>query len=105
MITGDHTGTATAIARQSNLIDESQTAITGKTLAETSDQELPELAEKNAVFARADMSKVTRYVPTWFPKPSCGLMDRFIDGINRPNQFLKYFRLGHFQGFQSGATK
>jgi len=62
MITGDHAGTATAIARQLNLIDESQTAITGKTLTETSDQELSDLAEKNAVFARVTPEHKLRLV-------------------------------------------
>ena len=52
----------TAIARQMNPIDESQTAITGKTLAETSDQELPDLAEKNDVFARVTPEHKIRLV-------------------------------------------
>ena len=65
---------------------------------------------RNTIFHKpddydADMSNATRCGPTWLPRPSCGLMDRFIDGINRPNQFLKYFRLGHFQGFQTGTTE
>ncbi|MCY2976131.1 MAG: cation-transporting P-type ATPase [Planctomycetota bacterium] len=62
MITGDHAGTATAIARQLNLITESQTAITGKTLAETSDEALAELAEKNSVFARVTPEHKLRLV-------------------------------------------
>ena len=62
MITGDHAGTATAIARKLNLIDGSQTAITGKTLAETSDQDLPELAEKHSVFARVTPEHKLRLV-------------------------------------------
>jgi Ca2+-transporting ATPase len=62
MITGDHAGTAAAIARQLKLIDESQVAITGKQLAETSDQDLPDLAEKHAVFARVTPEHKLRLV-------------------------------------------
>ena len=62
MITGDHAGTATAIARKLNLIDGSQTAVTGQTLAETSDQDLPDLAEKHSVFARVTPEHKLRLV-------------------------------------------
>lgn len=62
MITGDHAGTAAAIARQLHLIHDSEFAITGKTLAETSDQDLPELAEKHSVFARVTPEHKLRLV-------------------------------------------
>jgi len=62
MITGDHAGTATAIARQLNLIDDEQTAVTGNTLAETSDEDLPALAESNSVFARVTPEHKLRLV-------------------------------------------
>ena len=62
MITGDHAGTAAAIARQLDLSDGTQTAITGKTLAETSDQDLPELAERHSVFARVTPEHKLRLV-------------------------------------------
>jgi Ca2+-transporting ATPase len=62
MITGDHAGTAAAIARQLNLIDASEKAITGKMLAETSDEDLPDLAERHSVFARVTPEHKLRLV-------------------------------------------
>jgi cation-transporting P-type ATPase F len=62
MITGDHAGTAAAIARKLKLIDESQSAITGQQLAATSDEELPAIASKNAVFARVTPEHKLRLV-------------------------------------------
>lgn len=62
MITGDHAGTAAAIARKLKLIDESQSAITGQQLAATPDGELPAIASKNAVFARVTPEHKLRLV-------------------------------------------
>ncbi len=62
MITGDHAGTAAAIGRQLSLIDDSQTAITGQVLAETSDQDLPDIVEKHSVFARVTPEHKLRLV-------------------------------------------
>jgi Ca2+-transporting ATPase len=62
MITGDHAGTAAAIARQLKLIDDTQVAIAGNQLAETSDQDLPALAEKHSVFARVTPEHKLRLV-------------------------------------------
>ena len=62
MITGDHAATATAIARQLRMIDERSTAVTGDMLARASDEELLEVAEKNAVFARVTPEQKLRMV-------------------------------------------
>lgn len=62
MITGDHAGTASAIAKQLYLIDEDGSTVTGRTLAETSDQDLPALAERNSVFARVTPEHKLRLV-------------------------------------------
>lgn len=68
MITGDHAKTATAIAARIGLLDSTNSltsqdvALTGKTLAKISDQELTEIAEKTHVFARVDPEQKLRLV-------------------------------------------
>ncbi len=67
MITGDHAGTAGAIARQLGLCGEScsihtREVITGRDLAAYRDEDLPELAEKTAVFARVSPEQKLRLV-------------------------------------------
>jgi len=62
MITGDHAETAAAIGRQLGLIDQSQTAIVGKELAHTSDNDLPSVAEQHSVFARVTPEQKLRLV-------------------------------------------
>ena len=52
MITGDHAGTAAAIGRQLGLIEEDDTAVTGRELDALSDEKLPEVASNTNVFAR-----------------------------------------------------
>ncbi len=53
MITGDHAETAAAIGRQLGLIDrEGEDAVTGRRLAEASDEQLRAIAEESSVFAR-----------------------------------------------------
>jgi cation-transporting P-type ATPase F len=54
MITGDHLGTAIAIARQIGIADAHETfeALNGKGLAAIADADLPVVAERTAVFAR-----------------------------------------------------
>ena len=61
MITGDHSTTAAAIARQLALADEVQ-VVTGRTLDDVSDAELPELAETACVFARTTPEHKLRIV-------------------------------------------
>ncbi|MCJ7603354.1 MAG: HAD-IC family P-type ATPase, partial [Desulfobulbaceae bacterium] len=66
MITGDHPFTAAAIARQVGLygaaVTDSVPVLTGRELAELSDLELIDAAEKTAVFARATPEQKLRLV-------------------------------------------
>ncbi len=67
MITGDHLGTAAAIGAQVGLAempsqDRSKAAITGAEIAKRSDQELPAIAERTAVFARVTPEQKLRLV-------------------------------------------
>lgn len=67
MITGDHAGTAAAIARQLGLCGDTcsihtREVITGRDLAEIHDEHLPELAESTAVFARVSPEQKLRLV-------------------------------------------
>lgn len=61
MITGDHAGTATAIARQMG-IDDGSGAVTGVQLEQADDDELVELARKHDVFARTSPEHKLRLV-------------------------------------------
>jgi magnesium-transporting ATPase (P-type) len=64
MITGDHVGTAVAIARQIGLGDTGSAvrALDGRALAEIPDSELPATAERTAVFARVAPEQKLRLV-------------------------------------------
>ncbi len=67
MITGDHAGTAVAIARQLGLqggqgSDGQPVAVTGGELEKVADEELPALAERTAVFARVAPEQKVRLV-------------------------------------------
>jgi Ca2+-transporting ATPase len=67
MITGDHAGTAAAIARQISICGEScsyhtREVLTGREIAELSDTELEETADKTAVFARVSPEQKLRLV-------------------------------------------
>jgi calcium-translocating P-type ATPase len=61
MITGDHLITARAIAQQIGLNDHGA-ALTGRELEKISDEELPEIAENTAVFARVAPEQKLRLV-------------------------------------------
>jgi Ca2+-transporting ATPase len=63
MITGDHAVTAQAIAKQIGIAGaETVPAISGRELAEISDADLPEIAERTAVFARVAPEQKLRLV-------------------------------------------
>ncbi len=64
MITGDHLGTAVAIARQIGLVEphEAIEALDGKGLAAIADADLPVAAERTAVFARVAPEQKLRLV-------------------------------------------
>jgi magnesium-transporting ATPase (P-type) len=61
MITGDHGLTAEAIARQIGMLGKGR-VITGAELESTSDEDLPEIAESNNVFARTSPEHKLRLV-------------------------------------------
>ncbi|HNV70861.1 MAG TPA: HAD-IC family P-type ATPase, partial [Candidatus Ozemobacteraceae bacterium] len=52
MITGDHLATAHAIAKDLGISQAGTEGVSGKELAQTSNEALPEVAEKSSVFAR-----------------------------------------------------
>lgn len=62
MITGDHALTAEAIARNLDIIEEGQRAITGNQLDEMSDEELAEALKTTACFARVSPEHKLRIV-------------------------------------------
>ena len=63
MITGDHAVTAQAIAKQIGITDADTTpAISGRELSQISDADLPEIADRTAVFARVAPEQKLRLV-------------------------------------------
>ncbi len=62
MITGDHPGTATAIANRLGIFDEEMALLTGKQLAEMSDDQLSEVAASVRIYARVDPEQKLRIV-------------------------------------------
>ena len=62
MITGDHAGTASAVARQIGLDSTDGIALNGEAIAKLSDAELIETAERVAVFARVAPEQKLRLV-------------------------------------------
>ena len=85
MITGDHVATAAAIAHQMGLKGSGdnkpdQFAYSGHTLAQLSDQEMIEVAENSAVFARVDPEQKLRLVEALQSKSHIVAMTG--DGVN-----------------------
>jgi Ca2+-transporting ATPase len=65
MITGDHAVTAQAIAKQIGITDaDTIPAISGRELSQISDADLPEIADRTAVFARVAPEQKLRLVRT-----------------------------------------
>ena len=63
MITGDHAGTATAIAREMGIFDDaSEQAVTGSDLEAASDEQLRDLVTRTEVFARTSPEHKLRLV-------------------------------------------
>ena len=63
MITGDHAVTAQAIAKQIGIADaDTMPAISGRELSQISDADLPEIADRTAVFARVAPEQKLRLV-------------------------------------------
>jgi Ca2+-transporting ATPase len=65
MITGDHLITASAIARELNILQDGDNAITGSDLAKLSDEELFDQIKSISVFARVSPSDKIRIVKAW----------------------------------------
>ncbi|MCG8429087.1 MAG: cation-transporting P-type ATPase [Chromatiales bacterium] len=79
MITGDHAGTATAIATQMGLV-ENRRALTGVELEQMDDQTLQELVEEIDVFARASPEHKLRLVQALQARGRVAAMTG--DGVN-----------------------
>lgn len=80
MITGDHILTAKAIAKELNILQEGDLAISSKELAALSDEELYNNIEKYAVYARVAPEDKVRIVETWQKKGKIVAMTG--DGVN-----------------------
>lgn len=85
MITGDHAGTAAAVARQLGLCGEScsyhtREVLTGKEIAGLPEDKLIELAERTAVFARVSPEQKLRFVEALQKKNNIVAMTG--DGVN-----------------------
>lgn len=65
MITGDHVGTAAAIAKQLGIMEEGDEAITGTMLSEMSEEELINRIRHIAVYARVSPEDKIRIVRAW----------------------------------------
>lgn len=65
MITGDHVATATAIAKQLNILETEDQAVSGAQLAAMSDDELFKNIRKYRVYARVTPTDKIRIVKTW----------------------------------------
>ena len=83
MITGDHKLTATAVAKELNLIDEKERdsqVLTGQELEAMSDEQLAKIVEKIVVYARVAPEHKTRIVKAWKQKDEVVAMTG--DGVN-----------------------
>jgi len=80
MITGDHSVTATAIAKDIGIADEKTKTITGNELQELSDEELNEHIEEYAVYARVSPEDKIRILEAWQEKGEVVAMTG--DGVN-----------------------
>ena len=80
MITGDHKDTAVAIAKELEIINNENEAITGAELDEISDEKFEKLVEKYSVYARVQPEHKTRIVNAWRKKGKITAMTG--DGVN-----------------------
>lgn len=80
MITGDHVATATAIAKELNILKEGDIALSNAELKNLSDEELTENIEKYAVYARVAPEDKVRIVKAWQSKGHVVAMTG--DGVN-----------------------
>lgn len=80
MITGDHVVTASAIARELGILEDSDKAITGAELDAMSDDELDAVVESISVYARVSPENKIRIVKAWQRKDQVVSMTG--DGVN-----------------------
>ena len=65
MITGDHKDTAVAIAKELDILDSADQAITGSGLNAFTDEELAEIVPSYSVYARVQPEHKVRIVTAW----------------------------------------
>jgi Ca2+-transporting ATPase len=82
MITGDHRATAVAIAKELDLWEPGDLAMTGAELDATSDQKLQEIAQKVRVFARVSPEHKLRIVRAFRQPPNGEVVAMTGDGVN-----------------------
>ncbi|MBI9095183.1 MAG: cation-translocating P-type ATPase [Sphaerochaeta sp.] len=80
MITGDHLGTATAIAQQLGILNKGERAIDGQTLNAMDDKALTEAVHTISVYARVSPSDKIRIVKAWQDRGEVVAMTG--DGVN-----------------------
>jgi Ca2+-transporting ATPase len=83
MVTGDHRLTATAVAKELNLLSENETegrVLTGMELDQMSDEKLAEIVENIVVYARVLPEHKTRIVKAWKARGQIVAMTG--DGVN-----------------------
>ncbi len=80
MITGDHAVTASAIARDLDILRDGDEAVDGRTLAAMSEEELDARVESISVYARVTPSDKIRIVRAWQKKGQVVAMTG--DGVN-----------------------
>ncbi|HOO11492.1 MAG TPA: calcium-translocating P-type ATPase, SERCA-type [Bacillota bacterium] len=80
MITGDHSVTAVAIARDLEILTEGEEAVTGAELEDISDQDLEERVDRISVYARVSPEHKVRIVKAWQARGQIVAMTG--DGVN-----------------------
>ena len=80
MITGDHIGTANAIATELGILNQGQKSLTGAELEKMNDQELNDSIEEYSVYARVSPEDKIRIVRAWQQKDAIVSMTG--DGVN-----------------------
>ena len=80
MITGDHKDTAVAIAKELDILDSADQAITGSELNAFADEELAEIVPRYSVYARVQPEHKVRIVTAWKKRGAITAMTG--DGVN-----------------------